>query len=156
MIFPKACFDQIHDFIEFRVWPPIYIIHTFTLYPGALIILSLDIAVEWRLVLIMAFAAILCYVLYEWIIRSEVSKAFFWVENKLKCCYDASEDYDVGLVFKKDDFLQSTEEALESGPPKAAHTNSIEGSISPNEIKVEASGWFDFVFEKDHDLRTLE
>ncbi|MEO1254216.1 MAG: hypothetical protein AAFY41_04905 [Bacteroidota bacterium] len=36
------------------------------------------------------------------------------------------------------------------------HKLRVEGSIGAREIKVEASGWSDFVFEKDYDLRTLE
>ena len=39
-----------------------------------------------------------------------------------------------------------------TGPHKLA----VEGSIGAREIKVEASGWSDFVFEKDYDLRTLQ
>lgn len=36
------------------------------------------------------------------------------------------------------------------------HELAVEGSIGAREIKVEASGWSDFVFEKDYELRTLE
>jgi len=36
------------------------------------------------------------------------------------------------------------------------HKLRVEGSIGAREIKVEASGWSDFVFEKDYKLRTLE
>ena len=36
------------------------------------------------------------------------------------------------------------------------HRLAVEGSIGAREIKVEASGWSDFVFEKDYDLPTLE
>ena len=36
------------------------------------------------------------------------------------------------------------------------HKLRVEGSIGAREIKVEASGWSDFVFENDYDLRTLE
>ena len=35
------------------------------------------------------------------------------------------------------------------------HKLRVEGSIGAREIKVEATGWSDFVFEKDYDLRTL-
>ena len=38
----------------------------------------------------------------------------------------------------------------------ASHRLAVEGSIGAREIKVEATGWSDFVFEKDYDLRTLE
>ncbi|MEQ9310674.1 MAG: hypothetical protein RLN90_14555 [Balneolaceae bacterium] len=37
-----------------------------------------------------------------------------------------------------------------------SHRLAVEGSIGAREIKVEASGWSDFVFENDYDLRTLE
>ena len=37
-----------------------------------------------------------------------------------------------------------------------SHKLAVEGSIGAREIKVEASGWPDFVFEKDYELRTLE
>lgn len=36
------------------------------------------------------------------------------------------------------------------------HKLRVEGSIGAREIKVEASGWSDFVFEKGYELRTLE
>lgn len=36
------------------------------------------------------------------------------------------------------------------------HRLAVEGSIGAREIKVEASGWSDFVFENDYELRTLE
>jgi hypothetical protein len=35
------------------------------------------------------------------------------------------------------------------------HKLAVEGSIGAREIKVEASGWSDFVFEKDYALPTL-
>ena len=36
-----------------------------------------------------------------------------------------------------------------------SHKLAVEGSIGAREIKVEASGWSDFVFYKDYELRTL-
>jgi len=36
------------------------------------------------------------------------------------------------------------------------HKLAVEGTIGAREIKVEASGWSDFVFENDYELRTLE
>ncbi|MEQ9309838.1 MAG: hypothetical protein RLN90_10315 [Balneolaceae bacterium] len=36
------------------------------------------------------------------------------------------------------------------------HKLRVEGSIGAREIKVEATGWSDFVFEDDYELRTLE
>ena len=37
-----------------------------------------------------------------------------------------------------------------------SHSLAVEGSIGAREVKVEASGWSDFVFEQDYELRTLE
>ena len=37
-----------------------------------------------------------------------------------------------------------------------SHKLAVEGSIGAREIKVEASGWSDFVFENNYELRTLE
>ncbi|RXG11489.1 hypothetical protein DSM03_11620 [Leeuwenhoekiella aestuarii] len=37
-----------------------------------------------------------------------------------------------------------------------AHKLAVEGSIGAREVKVQANGWSDFVFEKDYDLPTLE
>lgn len=37
-----------------------------------------------------------------------------------------------------------------------SHKLAVEGSIGAREIKVEASGWSDFVFENDYELQTLE
>ncbi|VXD14828.1 hypothetical protein [Marinoscillum sp. 108] len=37
-----------------------------------------------------------------------------------------------------------------------SHKLAVEGSIGAREIKVESSGWSDFVFEKDYKLRPLE
>ena len=37
-----------------------------------------------------------------------------------------------------------------------SHKLAVEGSIGAREIKVEATGWSDFVFENDYDLRPLE
>ncbi|WP_156152348.1 hypothetical protein [Flammeovirga sp. OC4] len=37
-----------------------------------------------------------------------------------------------------------------------SHKLAVEGSIGAREIKVEASGWSDFVFENGYELRTLE
>lgn len=37
-----------------------------------------------------------------------------------------------------------------------SHKLAVEGTIGAREIKVEASGWSDFVFEKDYQLRTIE
>ena len=37
-----------------------------------------------------------------------------------------------------------------------SHKLAVEGSIGAREIKVEANGWSDFVFEKEYKLPTLE
>ncbi|MGX1931315.1 hypothetical protein [Flagellimonas sp. 2504JD4-2] len=37
-----------------------------------------------------------------------------------------------------------------------SHRLAVEGSIGAREVKVEASGWSDYVFEQDYDLPTLE
>ena len=36
------------------------------------------------------------------------------------------------------------------------HKLAVEGSIGAREVKVEAGGWSDFVFEDDYELRTLK
>ncbi|MCX2680629.1 tail fiber protein [Galbibacter sp. EGI 63066] len=38
----------------------------------------------------------------------------------------------------------------------SSHKLAVEGSIGAREVKVEASGWSDFVFENDYNLPTLE
>ncbi|MEJ2585916.1 MAG: acyltransferase, partial [Robiginitalea sp.] len=48
---------------------PVYIIHMFVLYTGALIILPLQIPVPLKFVAIIAFTGLVCHVLYEFIIR---------------------------------------------------------------------------------------
>ena len=48
---------------------PVYIIHMFVLYAGALIILPLEIHVVLKLILIVSFTGIVCYLIYEFIIR---------------------------------------------------------------------------------------
>lgn len=48
---------------------PIYIIHMFVLYAGALIILPLDIPVILKFVSIIMFTGTMCYLIYEFVIR---------------------------------------------------------------------------------------
>jgi peptidoglycan/LPS O-acetylase OafA/YrhL len=48
---------------------PIYIIHMFVLYLGAMIILPLELTVIVKFVLIIVFTATVCYLIYEFIIR---------------------------------------------------------------------------------------
>jgi hypothetical protein len=48
---------------------PVYIIHMFALYLGAMIILPLEIPVMLKFILIIVFTGTLCYLIYEFIIR---------------------------------------------------------------------------------------
>ena len=48
---------------------PVYIIHMFALYLGALLILPLEISVEWKLVMIIVFTTLFCYLTYEFFVR---------------------------------------------------------------------------------------
>tara|TARA_B100000614_G_scaffold47893_1_gene40894 strand:- start:26123 stop:27190 length:1068 start_codon:yes stop_codon:yes gene_type:complete len=48
---------------------PVYIVHMFALYLGAMIILPLQIPVMLKFLLIVAFTLILCYAIYELLIR---------------------------------------------------------------------------------------
>ena len=48
---------------------PVYIIHMFALYAGAMIILPLEIPVILKFISIIVFTGILCYLIYEFIIR---------------------------------------------------------------------------------------
>lgn len=70
---------------------------------------------------------------------------------------DQSTDYDVRMILKNDDFLQIDGGNVGIGTSQSgSHRLAVEGSIGAREIKVEASGWSDFVFEKEYELRTLE
>jgi glucan biosynthesis protein C len=48
---------------------PVYIIHMFVLYAGAMLILPLEIPIMLRFIAIIAFTGSMCYLLYEFIIR---------------------------------------------------------------------------------------
>lgn len=48
---------------------PVYIIHMFVLYAGAMIILPLDIPVMLKFISIIVFTGTVCYLIYEFIIR---------------------------------------------------------------------------------------
>ena len=48
---------------------PVYIIHMFVLYAGAMIILPLEIPVMLKFISIIVFTGTLCYLIYEFIIR---------------------------------------------------------------------------------------
>lgn len=48
---------------------PVYIIHMFALYAGALFILPLDIPVQLKFIAIIVFTTAVCYLIYEFIIR---------------------------------------------------------------------------------------
>ncbi|WP_430965358.1 acyltransferase family protein [Spongiimicrobium sp. 2-473A-2-J] len=51
---------------------PVYIIHMFVLYAGALIILPLEIPAVLKLVAIITFTGLVCYLIYEYILRRVV------------------------------------------------------------------------------------
>ncbi len=48
---------------------PVYIIHMFVLYAGAYIILPLEIPVLQKFLLVVAFTVVVCYLIYEYIIK---------------------------------------------------------------------------------------
>lgn len=48
---------------------PVYIIHMFTLFAGAMLVLPLEIPPIMKLILVTAFTFIVCYIIYEFIIR---------------------------------------------------------------------------------------
>ena len=48
---------------------PVYIIHMFVLYAGAAIFLPLEMPVVLKFILIVGFTAVVCYLLYEFVIR---------------------------------------------------------------------------------------
>ena len=48
---------------------PVYIIHMFVLYAGAAIILPLQIPVLLKFIAIVVFTGVVCYLIYEFIIR---------------------------------------------------------------------------------------
>lgn len=48
---------------------PVYIIHMFALYAGAMLILPLEIPVLLKFVAIVTFTGVVCYLIYEFIIR---------------------------------------------------------------------------------------
>ncbi|MCE7994735.1 MAG: acyltransferase family protein [Roseivirga sp.] len=48
---------------------PVYIIHMFVLYGGAMIILPLSIPVLFKFILTVVFTFVVCYVIYEFLIR---------------------------------------------------------------------------------------
>jgi len=48
---------------------PVYIIHMFVLYAGAMFILPLEIPIQLKFIFIVAFTGLACYLIYEFIIR---------------------------------------------------------------------------------------
>jgi hypothetical protein len=48
---------------------PVYIIHMFVLYAGAILILPLEIPVFLKFIAVTAFTGIFCYLIYEFILR---------------------------------------------------------------------------------------
>jgi len=67
---------------------PVYIIHMFVLYLGAMLILPLEIPVFLKFIAITAFTGIICYLLYEFVLRRVVLlRPFFglkWTFNRSK------------------------------------------------------------------------
>lgn len=62
---------------------PIYIIHMFVLYLGAMIILPLPISISLKYVAICVFTFIVCYLLYEFIIkRINIIRPLFGLKGK--------------------------------------------------------------------------
>lgn len=63
---------------------PVYIIHMFALYAGALFILPLEITPVMKFIVITAFTFITCYIMYEFIIRRiGFLRPFFGLKWKL-------------------------------------------------------------------------
>ena len=48
---------------------PVYIIHMFVLYAGAMYILPLEMPIMLKFISIVAFTGLVCYLIYEFIIR---------------------------------------------------------------------------------------
>lgn len=67
---------------------PVYIIHMFVLYAGALLILPLEIPAILKFIAITMFTGIICYLIYEFILRRVVFlKPFFglkWTSRKFE------------------------------------------------------------------------
>ncbi len=67
---------------------PVYIIHMFVLYLGAMLILPLEIPVFLKFIAITAFTGIICYLLYEFVLRRvPILRPFFglkWTVNRSK------------------------------------------------------------------------
>ncbi|RXG11488.1 hypothetical protein DSM03_11619 [Leeuwenhoekiella aestuarii] len=70
--------------------------------------------------------------------------------NQIKI--DASANPDGRIVMLPGDNVGVSIGTLTMGPHKLA----VEGSIGAREVKVQANGWSDFVFQKDYNLPTLE
>jgi glucan biosynthesis protein C len=64
---------------------PIYIIHMFVLYAGAMFIVPLEIPVMLKFLSIVAFTGLVCYLIYEFLIRrSGFLKPLFGLNWKIK------------------------------------------------------------------------
>jgi glucan biosynthesis protein C len=64
---------------------PIYIIHMFVLYAGAMFIVPLEIPVMLKFLSILAFTGLVCYLIYEFLIRrSGFLKPLFGLNWKIK------------------------------------------------------------------------
>jgi len=70
---------------------------------------------------------------------------------------DSDIDYDIRMILVNDNLLQITGGNVGIGTSTTgSHKLAVEGSIGAREIKVEASGWSDFVFDKEYHLKPLE
>lgn len=70
---------------------------------------------------------------------------------------DPSVDYDIRMILRDDDFLEIAGGSVGIGTQDGGnHKLAVEGSIGAREVKVQASGWSDFVFEEDYELKALE
>ncbi len=62
---------------------PVYILHMFALYLGAWFILPLDIPLHLQFICIVSFTGLVCYVLYEFVIRRiGIFRPFFGLKGK--------------------------------------------------------------------------
>jgi len=76
---------------------PVYIIHIFVLYGGAMIILPLEIPVILKFVLIVVFTGVICLFLYEFVIRRiRLLRLFFGLKLESRAGKDKAEAHLVG------------------------------------------------------------
>ena len=64
---------------------PVYIIHMFVLYAGGLLILPLDIPILLKFIGVVAFTGVVCFLIYEYILRRVVFlRPFFGLKWRYK------------------------------------------------------------------------